>query len=162
MTPVERDDIIHALTQLQAFYGKDLDELSVKLWMRALGPHEPSDIKRALADYPSRGRYAPKPREIIELIEEQRQERRRHTQTLPKPEPCKCPPEIAAAWMWFISMVASQGANEQLAGAVERKDAPAALQERYLHIVNHEAFRLGTPDAIPDAYKLPEVWGAVA
>jgi hypothetical protein len=36
---------------------------------------------------------------------------------------------------------------------------PVEKQERYLHIVNHEAKRTDQPEAIPDEFKLAEVWG---
>lgn len=162
MQPVDRDDVIHALTQVQAFYGKDVDEVAVKLWMRALQGYEPAAVKRALADYPARGRYAPRPRDIIEIIEEQRQERVRESQALPEPVTTNCPPEIAQAWMWFIGLVASTGTSPLMADVMPRQEISPELQDRYLNLVNHEARRLNTPDAIPDEFKLQEVWGDIA
>lgn len=162
MNPVDRDDVVHALTQVQAFYGKELDELAVKLWIRAIQNFDPKAVKQALADYPSRGKYAPKPRDIIEIVEERRQEQSRKTAALPEPMTTNCPPEIAKAWIWFIGLVASTGTNELVAGAMPRTEISLELQDRYLNLVNHEARRLGTPESVPDEFKLPEVWGDIA
>lgn len=164
LTGNDRDDVAHALTQVLAFYGKSIDEVSLKLWMRALADYPPDDIRQALADYPGVGKYAPKPLDIKELIEDLRQQRRQEREALPPaPEPeSQCPPEVGAAWAWFIGLVASDGCNEQLAGAMPRREISLEQQERYLHIVNHEAWQQGSPESIPDKYKLEEVWGRVA
>jgi len=156
MDRVEVDDVVHAITQVQEFYGKELDKLGAKLWIRALHGRTAEEIKRALADYTGIGKHAPKPVHIIELIEKTRSENRGKLPA-PDPEVTHCPPDIARAWMWFIN-VKTRG-SKNLDGMFSKSaEVDAKTQDRYLTLVNHEARRHNRPDAIPDEYKLPEVW----
>ena len=157
MTPVERDDFAHALGQTLGFYGKDLDKQQFSFWLTAMGDKGVDRIKPALLQYTKVGKYAPKPVDILEIIEATRAINQ-HKLPPPKRERNNCPPEIQAAWMWFINRCAE--GSENFDGIFDSSsEVPLATQEKYLHLVNHEARANNQPDAIPDEYKLSEVWG---
>lgn len=154
MNAVDKDAFSHALGQTLGFFGKELDNMQFSFWYSAMGDRNVNTIKNALKEYVKVGRYAPRPAQILELMTTSREHSA--ASALPPPvEPCKCPPEIASAWMWFIGET-SKGSS--MSGIFDRKDIPVETQERYLHIVNHEARSANEPDAIPDEYKLAEVW----
>lgn len=151
MNPVDRDDVAHALGQTMGFYDKTLDKIKLAFWFRALEGFSAIDIKAALNEHMRRSEYSPKPKHIIAIIRERREVAKA---TLPPPKPLEthCPPEISAAWAWFIKLHSGYDFGA-------KPNVGPELQERYLHLVNHEAHRLNNPDAIPDEYKLKEVWG---
>jgi hypothetical protein len=157
MDPMIRDDMIYTIQQTQMFYGKELDELQIKLWLRALGHCTLEEVKRACSDYTAEGRYAPKPVDIIERVKRHRDNRRGALPPPAEPTQSSCPPEIAAAWAWYVRLRMSGGIGTGFGG--KAPDIDPELQERYLHIVNHEAKRLGAPDSLEDEHKLQEVWG---
>lgn len=150
MSPLERDEFKFALSETLEFYGKTLDDTQLRFWWSVMGDRDVRAIKAALNEYLKVGKYAPKPAHIMELMAEYKTTK----DYTPKPPlTTSCPPEIAKAWTWFIG----QHCGDM--GLFERQDIPVELQEKYLHIVNHEARKYDNPDAIPDEYKLAEVWG---
>lgn len=157
MNRVDIDDFTHALGQTVAFFGKELDKGQVALWIRAFAGKDYPPIRNALLEYTRVGRYAPKPRDIYEIMDEQRAT---EAARLPPPQQqsCRCPPEIASAWMWFLATITKD--SKTISGIFDSSlNIDIDQQEKYLHIVNHEAHRLSRPDAIPEEYKLQEVWG---
>lgn len=155
MNQVDRDDFAHALGQTLKFYGKDLEKSDFSFWYSAMGDRSVVSIKNALKEYIKVGKYAPRPVNILELMTTRAEHSR---QSLPPPEvETTCPPEIASAWTWFIGVCAA--GSPMLEGVFECLDITAEQQDKYLHIVNHEARRLNMPESIPDKYKLAEVWG---
>ena len=155
MNAAERDDFAHALGQTMEFYGKPLEGNDFAFWFSAMGDKPVHAIKQALKDYIKTGIHRPRPANIMELINQNNAIK--HTR-LPAPEETttNCPPEIAKAWMWFIGQ---QAKNTSMEGIFSRVDIDLDTQEKYLHVVNHEAKRLNNPDAIPAEYRLAEVWG---
>ena len=154
MDRVDRDDFVHALGQTLAFYNKELDRMQTSFWVTACGEKGVKNLKRALVDYTKQGKFAPKPADILSIIDNYSE--RPINSALPPPT-TDCPPEIAKAWMWFIGQTA-QGSN--MAGLFsDGANIDVATQERYLHLVNHEANKYCDPAAIPDEFKLKEVWG---
>lgn len=157
MNAIERDDFAHALGQTMEFYGKTLDKTQFAFWLRGMDGKPIHAIKSALIQYTKVGRYAPKPVDILDLIEAGKSREQAHLPP-PKPEPNNCPPEVSAAWWWFLGRCTQD--SENFAGVFDTEsDISTEMQERYLHIVNHEAKRCNAPDAIPDEFKLREVWG---
>ena len=69
MDAVSRDDIIHAIEQTVSFYGKSLDKTAIGFWLNGLRDKDPVMIKRALMMYAAKGKYAPKPVDILEIID---------------------------------------------------------------------------------------------
>ncbi len=152
----DRDDFMFALGQTMEFYGKTIDSSSFKFWYSAMGDRPVYQIKEALLEYVKIGKFAPRPANIMELIS-QRQPKQRAELPPPPPE-TSCPPDIAKAWMWFIGRCA-QG-SENLDGLFSSSlDIDIETQERYLHVVNHEAKSANDPEAIPEEFRLAEVWG---
>jgi hypothetical protein len=153
MTPHERDDLIHAITQTLAFYDKKPSDLDLVFWTRGLKNYPIKAAKRALSDYTAIGRYAPKPAQIIDLINEQRECVPRR-ESLPPPEVSAepAPPEVAKAWraviaQWGLGMFAD----------AEPDDPETA--HRYARICNEQAAGNGNPEAIPPEAWLHDVWG---
>lgn len=152
MNAVEKDDFGLALRETLEFYGKDMSGKQFSFWYRALADYPIHKIKEALLHHTKTGRYAPKPVDIIEAIGQEITPR--EAAKLPPPEKSKpCPEHIHKAWVWFI-----HGHSKMEFGTLE-KDLTPEQEEKYLHTVNHEARRMNMPDAIPDEFKLKEVWG---
>jgi hypothetical protein len=153
MNQVDKDDFAHALGMTLEFFGKKLERTDFSFWYSALGDRGVESIKRALKEYVKVGKYAPRPANIVELMSVRTEHNRLE---LPSPPPTtNCSPEIAKAWMWFIGQTTK---GTKLDGIFSRADIPVETQERYLHLVNHEAQKNNQPEAIPDEYKLAEVW----
>lgn len=156
MDAVEKDDFVHALGQTMKFYGKELDAMQTSFWVTACRDRSVKKLKTALIEHVKSGRYAPRPAEILSLVDNM-SDAGRGRASLPPPPTTNCPPEIAKAWMWFNKRLCS---GTLLDGLFQSSpDVDAETQEKYLHLVNHEAHKYGMPEAIPDEYKLPEVWG---
>ena len=150
MNRVERDDVAHALGQTFAFYGKELDTLQMKFWLRALSQKGADAIKSALVEYTAIGKYAPKPVDILELIEVHNDQ---HAATLPPPPQAdSAPPHVAKAWAYVIKL---WGAGDFFgAGKVDPADA-----DEYLRICNEQAKANNNPSSIPPDAWLFDVWG---
>lgn len=156
MNQVEKDDFAHALGMTLKFYGKTMEKSDFSFWYSAMGDRGVVTIKNALKEYVKVGKYAPRPANILELMQTRAEHGR---QALPAPEvTTNCPPEIAKAWMWFINHIA-KGSKNMDSLFIEHGSATIEQQEKYLHVVNHEARKYNQPDAIPNEYKLAEVWG---
>lgn len=67
------------------------------------------------------------------------------------------PEQCRKAWMWMFSKIEDFPIN---LGRVE--PLTHEQEEWCMRIVNEEARRTGNPDAIPDEFKLVEVWGDAA
>jgi hypothetical protein len=152
MNPKERDDVIYAINQTQAFYGKSLDDLQLKFWMRAIGMYSRDEILKALADHTGIGKYAPKPVEIIDLIKTQREQARSHAPRVEKTATREASPEVAKAWQYVIKAW-GLGNLYKIEGVSDDQAA------RYLEIANTQAMNSNRPTAIPEDAWLPEVWG---
>lgn len=73
-----------------------------------------------------------------------------------KPQPSKWPEEkIREAWMYWLPEFHGELANG-IAG--KRRSATPEQAEAMLRAINHEAKRCNEPTAIPNQYKLAEVW----
>lgn len=153
MTPEERDDVSHAITQTMAFFDKELNELQMKFWLRALSGRHPIDIKRALAEYTAQGRYAPKPVQITDLIESYHEQKRRNESlTAPKTEPpTVADPKVAEAWRYVISL---------WGGSLFAK-RPTTVEEidEFTAICNLQSKASGKADAIPPEAWRQDIWG---
>lgn len=155
MDKVEKDDFIFALNQTLKFYGKEVDRMQTSFWWTACNKKSIGSLKYAFLEYIKVGKYAPRPADILSLADTFREINSR--QLPPPPEPTPCPPEIAAAWSWFTKVICCDAKNPMMRRTPPAIDAET--QEKYLHIVNHEAHKYGMPDAIPEKHRLKEVWG---
>ena len=145
---------MHGLGQVYAFYGKEFDEIQRALWMKFVQKQDYHRLMAALREYPEHGRYAPKPKDISELIERDKPQQGRIGEFPNKEIETDCPPEISRAWMFWLQHW--YGMNPSTWPKVEGVSEEEA--EEMLMLVNKEAARTGMPDAMPEGYKLPEVW----
>lgn len=156
MDALTRDDLLHAVDQTLSFYGKRIDQASARFWINAFNGRDPDQAKRALLEYTKVGKYAPKPVDVIEIMDSMREAERSNLPPPPRPT-SSCPQHVADAWSWFLGRMAEGSRN--LSGLFqENANVDVPTQEAYLQIVNEQARQFDTPDAIPDQYKLPEVW----
>ena len=158
MTGDDYDDFIYAVKTTLEFYGKELEHKHMGFWFRALNDHPLQRIKAALDAHIQQGKYSPRPADILGIMGELKQRDAAHNPEHGYKTPEKlCPPDVAAAWKWFIARCVE---GSSLDGLFENdSEIPSEEQERYLHVVNHEARAANLPDAIPEEYKLKEVWG---
>jgi hypothetical protein len=154
METQDRDDFLFALGQTMEFYGKKLERSDFAFWYSAMGDRGVSQIKTALKEYIKIGKFAPRPANIMEILNNMRPAIERVA--LPPPT-TNCPPEIAKAWMWYAGRNAK--GSKLLDGLFsESQNIDVDTQEKYLHIVNHEAKKFNQPEAIDPAHRLAEVW----
>ena len=147
---------MYALNYCFQFYGKQLDKQQQQVWQNIVRANSYNSVQwtTVLKNYFQVGKFAPKPPEILEMLAEERQ----HTRTkqpAPKEITINCPPHIADAWRYWIPKFWGQalpGPSTEVVDNPEKED-------EYLMTVNREAKRTNTPDAIPPAYRLREVWG---
>ena len=164
MDKVDRDDFIHALTQTFLFYDKEFDKMKATFWVDACGEFSVERLKLALREHVKRGKFAPKPADILDIVREKgmRQAEVRADRALPDWNKLaeRKPEELDYAWMYCIKLFClnSDGVIGKSMGA-EFKRVDSETEERYLHLVNHHAHQQDMPDAIPDEFKLREVWG---
>lgn len=152
MDVVDRDDIAHAINQTFAFFGKELDQLQLRFWLRAMAPHDVNAIKRALADYTGIGRYAPKPRDVIDLIGEHSEKQRREAPAITPPQTKEAPAHVAKAWAYVIKFWG--------VGDLYRSGDVSEDQERaYLVTCNTQAKANNNPESIPPDAWMEGVWG---
>jgi hypothetical protein len=150
----ELEDCMHALGQVYAFYGKEFDDIQRAFWMQFVQGQEYHRLMSALRKYPAEGRYAPKPRDISELIERDTPTVPAHKELPSAPMTTDCPPEVSRAWMFWLQHW--YGMNPSTWPKVEGVTEEEA--EEMLMLVNKEARRTNSPDAIPDGYRVAEVW----
>jgi len=151
----ERDNLSYKLVEVFSLYNKTVEAAVVKLWLRALADKPWTQISDALDEHMRVGKYAPRPVDILEIIFRNRDRRKSFApQVVEEDIPIPCPDHIHRAWVWFIHKH-----SEKVFGKL---DIPTpAQEEEYLLVVNQEALRVNIPDAIPDEFKLREVWGSV-
>jgi len=155
MDSIERDDFIYALQQTMAFWGKEIGKRDIGFWVDACRDKPVAKLKLALREHNKISTFAPRPANILSLVNTMSPQNRQAALP-PPPKESNCPPEIAQAWMWFIDRCAE---GSSMAGLFDsRSDIDIEQQEKYLHVVNHEAHKYDMPEAIPDEYKLQEVW----
>lgn len=155
METSERENLSYKLSEVFSLYNKTLEPAVVKLWLRALADKPWPQISDALDEHMRVGKYAPRPVDILEILFRNRDRRKSFAPPVAEEEiPVPCPDNIHRAWVWFI---------HKYSGEVFGKfDPPTpAEEEEYLLLVNQEAKRINLPDAIPNEFKLREVWGNV-
>jgi hypothetical protein len=148
-------DVVYALKYCFSFYGKELDKQQLQVWQNIIRGNSYNSVQwqTVLKNYFQVGKFAPKPPEILEMLAEERE----HTQAkAPQPEPLttNCPKHIADAWRYWLPKfwgMAVPGVSTIVDTDIDEDES--------LLLVNREAKRTNTPEAIPAAYQLKEVWG---
>jgi len=151
----ERDDVLHKLGQVYEFYDKKPTNSHVQFWLNALNGYRPDEILAGFDQHIARGKYMPKPVEIITIMDEQRSLRRaRGTAAESHGQQT---PEIAQAWITYMRFAFGMSL-----GARALPDAPAMPLEQALEIVNREAAKYDRPDSILPEHRIESYWGSAA
>lgn len=151
MDAVQRDDVAHAVGETFKFYGKELDGLQRKVWLRALANYEPGLIKKSLEDYTAIGKYAPKPVDITNLIGKNTASQRRDAPQRKAP-PREAPEHVRKAWMYVIKL---WGVGDIFhSGKISVDQAKA-----YIVTCNTQAKQSNNPASIPPEAWLEGIWG---
>lgn len=154
MNNQDMGDVMYALKYCFEFYGKTLDKQQQQVWQSIVrsNSYNATQWKSVLKQYFQVGKFAPKPPEILEMLTEERQ----HSQAQ-RPPPAAlttdCPKHIEDAWRYWIPKFY----GEAVPGPSTIVDTDIDYEEA-LMIVNREAKRTNMPEAIPEKYKLDQIW----
>ena len=153
MTPAERDDVAHAIHQTMAFYDKELTPGQMKIWLHAVSVRDAQDVKAALLEYIKIGQYAPRPKNILELVENKRFERLRSEPVQRIENKVReAPPEVAKAWQFVIKL---WGMGDMYGVS---KVSPEE-QDRMIELCNRQCVANGNAEAIPPEAFREDIWG---
>ena len=151
MTREEEDEVLLAVDKLVKFYNRELDDLSKQFWRQWIRTvNDKEELLSAMRKYATRGKFCPKPADIQGIIDENPKKARDHNWN--KPLTTDCPQDVSDAWRYFLG----KWWNHKI--FLARDPLDESEMERWLIIVNKEAKRTSTPEAIPDEYKLQEIW----
>lgn len=156
-TPRDRDDIAHSLGQAFAVHGRKLDAKVLRVWLEALAGFTADEIRTALQEHIRTSTNVPKPAAVIEIARTHRSAAQARIPHEEKPF-TRCPQDIADAWIWFQSLCLEGSRLGGTMGVAPPDKIDPDTREKYLRIVNEEARKFDQPDAIPDEYKIAEVW----
>ena len=159
MDNVGRDDVLHALRYCYEFYRKDFQDIDKQVWGGMIRDHNYTVMqwKEEIRAYMARGTFCPKPKEILGQLAENHERRSLCSTAEPAQIEDTCPPEVSAAWRYWTPIFHGQDlpfASNSLEGEPDDEEI-----EHWLLIVNREAKRTKTPEAVPEQYRLKEVWG---
>jgi hypothetical protein len=149
----ELEDVMFAVKYTHQFYNKQLEEIHRQVWSRTVVDSGYTSFQwlESLREWPAVGKFAPRPAEILEQLHLKRDTRPK-TSAPAEPLTTDCPEAIANAWRYWIPVFWGQS----LPFDVEEMDVSEA--EAFLILINEEAKRTNTPEAIPDKYKLEQIW----
>jgi hypothetical protein len=147
----EEERCLSAIQMTLQFYNKKMDDITRKFWRQWLRQQRnPELVLDALRQYPNEGKFAPKPADIQAIIELIRPPK----STVKEQEIVDtCPPEIRKAWSYWIPKFWGESAIK-----LDAVDADYDQAEAWLILINQEAKRCNTPEAIPDTHRLQEIW----
>ena len=149
MTNEDEERCLSAIKKTLQFYNKKMDDIQRKFWRQWLRQqNNPELILDALRQYPNTGKFAPKPADIQQIIEEIRPPKSTVKEQVIIDD---CPADIREAWCYWIPRFW----NRDLPFKTEVDEDKA---EQYLITVNQEAKRTNTPESIPETHRLKEIW----
>jgi len=153
LSPKEIGDVAHKLGEVFPVYGKKFDASQSKLWINALAEKPVNLILRACDEYVKIGKYAPKPVDILGLID---QLKAGSAARESKPEQHRRgDPLIAQAWITYMRFAH----DFELPAAASTPSMPI---EQALEIVNREAAKHDRPDSIKPEHRIESYWGSAA
>lgn len=155
-TPKERGDVIFAITKLHKFYYKpEPDRHEINIWMKSFSKFKSEAVVNALEEAPGTCQYFPRPFDVVKILNAYREAKGSRYQSKKFVPAVKCDPKIAYAWSRFIRMHSDWGSIKVPDIGITMSD------EEVIEFCNKEAIKKRIPDAIPDKYKLFELWDAV-
>ena len=157
MDNVGRDDVLHALRYCYEFYRKPFEDIDKQVWGGMIRDHNYTVMqwKEEIRAYMARGTFCPKPKEILGALAENHERRSLRSTSEPVQLVDTCPPEISAAWRYWTPIFHGQA----LPFDSEQTEVGDEEAEHWLLIVNREAKRTNMPEAVPEKFRLKEVWG---
>ena len=147
----DEERCLGAVKKTLEFYNKKWDDNQRQFWRYYLRQQNNAELfLDALRQYPATGRFAPKPADIQQIIETIRPPK----STVKEQEIVdNCPADIRKAWSYWIPKFWGDVPIK-----LDAVDANYEQAEAWLLVVNQEAKRCNTPEAIPDTHKLQEIW----
>lgn len=151
------EQIVFALHQAMAFFGKELDASATRMWLSAMRDVPGDDVIWALRESCSQLKHAPRPAHLRELLDERRESRKQRYQSagdLPAPSVKPAPPNVASAWAWVIRQWGTDAST--------MFDDPGMTSDEVedaILLVNQQVKRSGNWDAIPPHLWLESVQG---
>ena len=155
MEQKELNDVLFAADYTLKFYGKPMETIHKQVWSRTVldSGYSSFQWQEALREWPSIGKFAPRPSEILDQLNLKRENKPR-AQATSEPLTTDCPEPIAKAWRYWIPIFWGQS----LPFKSEEIDYSEA--EAWLLLINEEAKRTNTPESIPNQYKIEQIWNA--
>ena len=159
MDNVERDDVLHALKYCYSFYRKPFLDIDKQVWGGMIRDHNYTKFQweEEIRNYMARGTFCPKPKEILAQLADNHERKVHKRMAEPVQIEDTCPPEVSAAWRYWIPIFHGQDlpfASNKLEAEPDEDQA-----ERWLLLVNREARRMKLPESVPEQYRLKEIWG---
>jgi len=148
-----RDDVLFVIGKAYEFYDKKPSQTHVQIWLDALGGYPTDLIAQAFQRYYATGQYMPRPAQILQLLDDLKA-RKRASDPI-RAEEGKRTPEIAQAWITYIRF--AHGFELPM-----NRSVPDMPISQALEIVNREAARQGSPDAIKPEHRIDSYWGSEA
>lgn len=156
MDRVELDDALLALNKTFKYYGKQLDHDQLAFWRHWLIKQDVDAVKRALVEHVDKSQFAPKISNLTDLIANQKQAEQSIYQEGRALPVATCPELITRAWLYWLP----EFHGSAIGGIMGRVSGVTAEEaEEMLLLINREAKRTNEPTAIPEDYRLAEVWG---
>jgi len=103
MEQKELNDVLFAADYTLKFYGKPMEKIHKQVWSRTVLDSGYSSFQwtEALREWPSIGKFAPRPSEILDQLNLKRENKPRSRATS-EPLTTDCPEPIAKAWRYWI------------------------------------------------------------
>ena len=155
MEKKDLEDVLFAVKYTHQFYNKQLEDIHRQVWSRTVLDSGYSSFQwlESLRQWPSIGKFAPRPAEILEQLHLKRDTKPRESSPA-EPLTTDCPEPIANAWRYWMPIFWGEDLP------FEQGEVDESQAEAYLILVNEEAKRTNTPEAIPDTYRLEQIWNA--
>lgn len=151
----ERDNVIHAITQVLEFFDKPSDAGSIRMWLWAFQDYDANSVIEALRLSIKQCEFAPRPAKIIKIIEASREQRKPQYVQLPEsPAIDAAPDNVARAWTWLIRQWGETGKALYSDPKLSEEEVEEALV-----LVNEQSKARGEPTSIPEHCFLQNIWG---
>ena len=153
MSSDDEERVLGAVQKTVRFYNKPWDDLTRQFWRQWVRQQRDANVVLdALRLYPNTGRFCPKPADIYSIMLEFKPARSNQQEQVLVDT---CPAEIRSAWSYWIPQFWGDPLPFNASEDAEVDDNQA---EAWLILINQEAKRTNTPEAIPETHKLQEIW----